>query len=235
MTIDEYKALFVSYANRYPAQTNIRRPDLYYLKSFRKKPIASGDILFIESAPATFSKKLLSEFFGSLGVSITKDIDKATKILTVKDFTYKTFSPEFLENIDPFIARYEDHISFDSFRFDIIRFRNKDQTYHAFDEDRFTTIMSLVKSRNHSDKKLACVLIMYIDWKDNEIFLFYLLTVWGTWLRECRPSEIKGWSDFYNMQDVATIIRNPSIFQFYEYMKKYKITEQQQQILCKFY
>ena len=136
--------------------------------------------------------------------------------------------------VDPLIARYSTRILFDTIKNDIRKVRNLSREIQTFDLQVYDNIVQLLESRTKENVKIACILIMSIDWMDNEFYLFFLFSKYALTIKNAVPSQITGWSDWVNTQNIASIAHYPPLDMMWRFMKKFTITLEQQQTIKKY-
>lgn len=237
MELSEYHKLFelasVKYPNYYPLNSPVG--NMYYLKDTPSQTVESGDRIFIHSIRSGFTKKEVLAHLASKGATVVSDIESSNKILinNRNPFEWNRFE-KLPTEVDPLIARYSTRILFDTIKNDIRKVRNLSREIQTFDLQVYDNIVHLLKSGTKENVKIACILIMSIDWMDNEFYLFFLFSKYALTIKNAVPSQITGWSDWVNTQNIASIAHYPPLDMMWSFMKKFTITLEQQQIIKKY-
>lgn len=237
MELSEYHKLFELAGDRYPNYypPNHRLASMYYLKQTPAQNIESGDRVFIHSMRSTFTKKEVLAYLTSKGATVVSDMESSNKILINDRASFEWNRFETLPTeVDPLVARYSTRILFDTIKNDIKKVRNSSREFQTFDLHVYDNIVHLVKSPTKENVRIACILIMSIDWTDNEFYLFFLFGKYSDTIKNAVPSQITGWSDWINTQDIARIVHYPGLHLMWHFMKKFTITEEQQQLIKKY-
>lgn len=237
MELSEYHKLFELASDRYPNYYPAGHPNasMYYLKQTPAQNIESGDRVFIHSIRSTFTKKEVSAYLASKGATVVSDMESSNKILINDRHSFEWNRLEALPTeVDPFIARYSTRILFDTIKNDIRKIRNLSREIQTFDLQVYDNIVHLLNSQVKENVKIACILIMSIDWTNNEFYLFFLFGKYSQTIRDAVPSQITGWSDWVNTQNIAHIVHYPPLDMMWSFMKKFTISENQQQTIKKY-
>ena len=233
----EYHNLFELASVRYPNYYPPGHPNanMYYLKQTPSQTVENGDRIFIHSMRSTFSKKEVLAYLASKGATMVPDMESSNKIL-INDRNFLEWDriEKLPTEVDPLIARYSTRILFDTIKNDIRKVRNLSREIQTFDLQVYDNIVQLLESRTKENVKIACILIMSIDWTDNEFYLFFLFSKYSHTIRDAVPSQITGWSDWVNTQNIASIVHYPPIDMMWRFMKKFTITLEQQQTIKKY-
>lgn len=237
MELSEYHNLFelasVKYPNYYPLNSPVG--NMYYLKSTPSQNVERGDKIFIHSTRSGFTKKEVLAYLTSKGATVVSDIESSNKILINNRTSFEWDRFEKLPTeVDPLIARYSTRILFDTIKNDIRKVRNLSREIQTFDLQVYDNIVHLLKSGTKENVKVACILTMSIDWMDNEFYLFFLFSKYSHTIRNAAPSQITGWSDWVNTQNIASIAHYPPLDMMWSFMKKFTITLEQQQTIKKY-
>ena len=237
MELVEYHNLFELTSVRYPNYYSPGHPNanMYYLKQTPSQTVENGDRIFIHSMRSTFTKKEVLAYLASKGATVVPDMESSNKILINDRTSFEWDRFEKLPTeVDPLIARYSTRILFDTIKNDIRKVRNSSREIQTFDLQVYDNIVQLLESRTKENVKIACILIMSIDWTDNEFYLFFLFSKYSHTIRDAVPSQITGWSDWVNTQNIASIVHYPPIDMMWRFMKKFTITLEQQQTIKKY-
>lgn len=237
MELSEYHELFELASVRYPNYYPLNHPagDRYYLKSTPSQTVENGDRVFIHSMRSGFTKKEVLAYLTSKGATIVPDMESSNKILINSRFSFEWNTFETLPTeVSPLVARYSTRILFDTIKNDIRKVRNLSREIQTFDLQVYDNIVHLLESRTKENVKIACILIMSINWTDNEFYLFFLFGKHSHTIRDAAPSQITGWSDWVNTQNIASIALYPPLDMMWCFMKKFTITEEQQTIIKKY-
>lgn len=227
MELVEYQALFIPKKDWYGK-------DYFGIKPTNPSYIEAGDFVFLHSIPKTFTKGVVSEYIQSLGAVITKEMDSATKIISANFDVFDRRWDSIPDTIDPFISKIERVVWFSTLDDKIREYLNSKREIQPFNTDGLDTILSLLNSNSADNIKIACILIMSMDWTDQEFYLFFIFTRYHDNIRNTAPSQIPNWSNWNRVQKVGLVNYARGIYDVFSFMKKFTITEEQQTIIKKY-
>lgn len=235
MELVDYQNLFEKQFLRSPYLKGRPEGDYYYLKHTPSCKIEKGDKIFIHSLRGGYTKKEVKEHVEFCGAIIVSKIEESSKILinSRQDFEWQSFK-ELPVEINPLIARFSTRILFDTIISDLRKKRNSLREIQEFNTETYENIIRLISSQSIDDIKIACILIMSMDWTDNEFYLFFLFNRYADKIRMCVPSKIPNWSNWINSLQHLCLVASPGLWEFWNFMKKFTITEEQQQLIKKY-
>lgn len=196
--------------------------------------IEKGDVVFLHSIPSAFTKGLVKEYVESIGAVLTKDINVSTKIVSTNSQIVYRYWETLPVAIDPFIARLNSVVWFSLIDRKIREYLNNKREIQPFSVDGVDTIISLLKSNSVDNAKIACILIMSMDWADQEFYLFFIFSYYYNSIKNAVPSQIPNWSNWNRNQRVGLLNYTQHVSSVFEFIKRFTITEQQQSIIKKY-
>lgn len=193
----------------------------FVYSQFGKAKLISGDRVMFAYRKSKWTNKILDEYLHSIGcVRVTENPTKIV-IPSVSVYIHRYYychsKPE---EIDPAITTRHLTVNYEVFESGLLEFEQDKKTKIPFSESNYESIWSLMSSHEETNRKLAAMSILTMDWKGFELLLHVLPCVFTYEFRISYFSQIPGWSEFakhwnfdwkrhdYSAREVLNLIRH---------------------------